>query len=122
MKTFKVLVPETVESRTDQFFLDHAGVAWPIYVKRLAIPAMANAGAQDIAHGVADIKLNGHFNVQALNASNAGNTLRVGLNDIRVTSIVLKDAVAITITNTADLTLYVNGHVLIEYTKTTDNA
>lgn len=120
MKTFKPFLANGQESVTDQFWVDAAGKAWPIYNKRIAIAAMANAAGQDIAHGVATIKLNGHFKAQSLEASNAGNTLRVGLQDIRVTSVVLKDVTNITVVNTADLTLYVNGSIVIEYCKTTD--
>lgn len=117
---FKPALAEGKEEKTNEVYVDHAGKIWPIYQKRLAIAAMANAAAQDIAHGVATIKLNGHFGVESLEASNAGNTLRVGLSDVRVTSVVLKDATNITITNTADLTLYVNGSVVISYCKTDD--
>ena len=120
MKDFNPFLANGKETRTDAFYVDVNGKAWPIYRKRLAIAAMANAAGQDIAHGVATIKLNGHFKCSSLEASNAGNTLRVGLQDVRVTSIVLKDAVAVTVTNTADLTLYVNGSMVIEYCKTTD--
>lgn len=121
MKKFSIFLAEGKETRTDQFYTDVNGVNWPIYCKRIAIPALANAAAQDIAHGVATIKLNGHFNVQSLQISNAGNTARATLQDARITNIVLKDATSITITNTADLTLYVNGSIVIEFCKTTDN-
>jgi len=120
MKKYSVFLANGQETQTDEFYTDVNGKNWPIYQKRLAIAAMANAAGQDIAHGVATIKLNGHFRAVSLEASNAGNTLRVGLNDIRVTSVVLKDATNITVVNTADLTLYVNGSIVIEYNKTTD--
>lgn len=120
MKAYSIFVANGQESTTDEFYTDVAGKNWPIYRKRLAIAAMANAAGQDIAHGVSTIKLNGHFRPISLEASNAGNTLRVGLHDIRVTSVVLKDVTNITVVNTADLTLYVNGSIVIEYCKTTD--
>lgn len=120
MKGFKQFIGNGQETRTDEFYVDVNGKPWPIYMKRLRIAAMANAAGQDIAHGIATVKLNGHFKCQSLEASNAGNTLRVGLQDIRVTSVVLKDAVAVTVVNTADLTLYVEGSMVIEYCKTTD--
>jgi hypothetical protein len=120
MKVYKQFLANGSESRTDQFYVDANGKAWPIYVKRLAIPALANAGSIAVAHGVATIKLNGHFKCQSLEVSNAGNTLRCGLHDIRLTSVVLTDATNIGVTNTADLSLYVNGSMVIEYCKTTD--
>lgn len=120
MKKFSIFLAEGKESRTSEYYTDLAGKNWPIYVKRIPIPALANAGAQDIPHVVPTIKLNGHFNVQSLQVSNAGNTARATLQDARITNIVLKDATAITITNTADLTTYVNGSIVIEYCKTTD--
>jgi hypothetical protein len=122
MDQFKISLANGEESQTPNFYTDVNGVMWPIYVKRLAIAAMANAAGQDIAHGVPTIKLNGHFKCRSLEASNAGNTLRVGLQDIRVTSVVLKDVTHVTVVNTGDLTLYVNGSMVIEYCKTTDNA
>jgi hypothetical protein len=120
MRAYSISVANGQESTTDEYHTDAAGKNWPIYRKRLAIAAMANAAGQDIAHGVPTIKLNGHFRPISLEASNAGNTLRVGLHDIRLTSVVLKDATNITVVNTGDLTLYVNGSIVIEYCKTTD--
>lgn len=120
MKIFKIFLAEGGESKTDAFYVDLAGKAWPIYAKRLAIDAMANAGDKVVAHGVATIKLDGHFKCESLQASNAGNTLRVGLQDVRVTSVVLTDVTNVTITNTGNLLLYVNGSMVISYCKTTD--
>lgn len=116
----KISLAEGGTTRTANFYVDHAGKEWPIYRKRLAIAAMANATGQDIAHGEANIKLNGHFKAVSLEASNAGNSARINLHDIRLTSVVLKDVTSITVVNTADLTTYVNGSVVIEYCKTTD--
>jgi hypothetical protein len=120
MDVFKLSLADGQESKTERFWTDSAGVIWPIYRKKLAIAALANAGSVAIAHGVATIKLNGLFRVVSLVTSNAGNTLRAHLTDIRITSIVLTDATNIGITNTADLTLY-SGSIEIEYNKTTDN-
>lgn len=119
MKTFKMLLAQGQESRTDEFFVDAAGKAWPIYRKHLAIAALANAGSVNVAHGVATIKLNGHFHVSSLWTSNAGNTVRTNLKDARITNIVLTDATNIAITNTTDLTAQV-GAMIVEYCKTTD--
>lgn len=93
MKTFKMLLAQGQESRTDEFFVDAAGVA--------------------------TIKLNGHFHVSSLWTSNAGNTVRTNLKDARITNIVLTDATNIAITNTTDLTAQV-GAMIVEYCKTTD--
>jgi hypothetical protein len=120
MKHFNPFLANGKETRTDGFYVDAAGKAWPIYAKRIAIPALANAGGLDFAHGVPTIKLNGHFKPVSLEVSNAGNTLRTNLYDIRITSVVLKDVTNVTVVNTADLTLYVNGSMVIEYCKTTD--
>jgi len=119
MKTFKLGLANGQESQTDETWVDAAGKEWPIYRKKLAIPALANAGSVAVAHGVATIKLNGLFRVNSLVASNAGNTVRASLHSILVTSVVLTDAVNIGITNTTDLSLLI-GSIEIEYNKTTD--
>lgn len=120
MDQFKIELANGQESATGRFWVDSNGVSWPIYRKKLAIAALANAGSVDVAHGVADIKLNGLFRVHSMVTSNAGNSARTNDRDIRITSIVLTDATNVTITNTADLTAQV-GSIEIEYNKTSDN-
>lgn len=119
MDTFKIALANTQESDTGRFWVDAAGKAWPIYRKKLVIPALANAGSVAIAHGVATIKLNGLFRVHSMVTSNVGNTVRTSQHSILITSIVLTDATNVGITNTTDLTAQV-GSIEIEYNKTTD--
>jgi hypothetical protein len=124
MDVFKFLLANGQESKTERFWVDADGVSWPIYRKKVAVAALANAGSVNVAHGVADIKLNAPFRPISLMITNAANSARVtSLSDIRLTSIVLTDATNIAITNTSDLTTYNTGGTLeFEYCKTSDNA
>lgn len=117
-KTFKLALENGQESATDEVWVDTAGKAWPIYRKKIAIAALANAGTVQIAHGIAAIKLNGLLRVHSLQASNAGNTQRTTLYSSAITNIVF-DADSVDITNTGDLSLHL-GSIEIEYNKTTD--
>lgn len=119
MDVFKFLLADGQESRTGRFWVDSSGKDWPIYRKKVAIAAFANAGSINVAHGVPTIKLNAPFTVVTCFGSNAGNTVRVNTNDARITNIVLTDVTNIAITNTTDLSA-VAGSIEFEFCKTTD--
>lgn len=106
-----------VEAITDNTFVDAAGKQWPIYRKVIDMGAGPNAGADSVAHGVVNIKLDGHLRVlhgQYTKAATAP-VLMDGaalIGTMTTTNVVL--------TSTADLTTYTGGRAIIEYCKTTD--
>lgn len=105
------------EARTEKFFVDAAGKPWPIYTKIIDMGAGPNAGAKSVAHGVANIKFDGHFKIahgQFTKAATAPVVMDGAalIGTLTTTNVVL--------TSTADLTTYSLGRAYIEYTKTTD--
>lgn len=120
MRDFKIAPGLGEESTTDSFFKSADGKSWPIYSKVLAIAALGNAGAVNVPHGVAAIKLDGHLHVRNLMASagTGGATSRTILAGGAVT--VGIDATNVVLTTTTNLSAQ-SGRVVIEYCKTTDN-
>jgi hypothetical protein len=107
------------ESKTDSFFQDAAGKAWPIYMKKLAVPALGVTAAVNILHGVAAPKLDAPMNVEDLTCSSGagGATARTNKNSTGIS--VGFTATQLVITDTADLSAQ-SGTAVISYCKTTD--
>lgn len=119
MKDYKIAPGLTEESTTDEYFVDAAGKAWPIYSKVLAISALPNATSGNVAHGVATIKLDGHFFVRSLVAfaGAAGVTSRSNKDSLGLSYGF--DGTNVIIASTANLSAQA-GQMIIEYNKTTD--
>lgn len=119
MKDFKVNAAIGEESQTDQFFVDAAGVKWPIYSKKLAVAALGATAAVNVAHGITAPKLDGHLRVRSLTCSSgtAGATARTNENSAGISFSFT--STNLVITDTADLSAQ-SGQVTIEYCKTTD--
>lgn len=108
-----------VESKTDGFYMDATGKAFPIYIKRLTVSALPNATTGNVAHGVTSIKLDGPIQVEELVCSSgtAGATARTNRQSLGVTFGFT--STNLVIASTADLSAQA-GTVLISYCKTTD--
>jgi hypothetical protein len=119
MKDFKVSAAVGEESTTDGWFRDAAGKSWPIYSKVINVPALPNATTTNYAHGVATIKLDGHFKVRSLTASSGtgGATARTNKNSAGLSFTF--DGTNVSITAAANLSAQA-GQIIIEYCKTTD--
>ena len=115
-KTFKVALAVGQESTTDEYFVDAAGVEYPIYAKRLAIDSLPNNTTKNFAHGVTGIKLNGHFDVRSLQASSgaAGATARTNRLSSGITASF--DGTNVIIGTGSDLSAQ-GGTMVIEYCK-----
>jgi hypothetical protein len=117
MKTFKVSMALGQESTTDGWFVDAAGKAWPIYAKLIDFGAGPNAAAKNVAHGIANLKADGHFKIEHAQFVKAA-TAPVVLDGAALVG-TFPDLLNVRLTSTADLTTY-TGRALITYTKTTD--
>lgn len=115
MKTFKVSPGLGEVSTTDKYFVDAAGVSWPIYQKIIDFGAGPNAGAKNVAHGIANLKADGHFKIQHAQFVKAA-TAPVVLDGAALVGI-FPDLLNVRLTSTADLTTY-TGRAIIEYTVT----
>lgn len=105
---------------TGDFFYDVAADKhFPIYRKRLAVGALGNAGAVNVAHGEANIKLDGLLEVVHLQASSgaAGATARTNKNSTGLSFGFT--AANVVITDTTDLSAQA-GSIEIDFCRTTD--
>lgn len=116
MKDYKISPGVGEESTTDEYFVDANGVAFPIFSKVLATGALPNATSGNVAHGVSNIKLDGHFFVRALNAwsGTAGATARTNKDSAGMSFSF--DGTNVIITTTANLSAQ-SGQMIIEYCK-----
>lgn len=105
------------ESTTGMHYIDAAGKAWPIYSKIIDFGAGPNAAAKNVAHGVANIKADGHWKIRHAQFVKAA-TAPVILDGAALVG-TFPDLVNVRLTSTADLTTY-TGRAIIEYCKTTD--
>lgn len=106
------------EGLTGRFFVDAAGKAWPIYKKIIDFGAGPNAGAKTVAHGVANLKVDGHHKIVHAQFTKAA-TAPVVLDGAALVGS-FPSLTEVRLTSTADLTTYTLGRAEIEYTKTTD--
>lgn len=105
---------------TGRFFYDVAlDKSFPIYQKRLTVAALGNAGAVNIAHNEANIKLDGHLKLAHLQCSSgaAGVTARTNESSTGVSANFT--AANLVITDTTDLSAQ-SGSAVIEFCRTTD--
>lgn len=117
MKDYKVAPGLGEESTTDSFFVDSTGKPWTIFSKVIDFGAGPNAGAKNVAHGVANLKADGHFRIRHAQFVKAA-TAPVILDGAALVGI-FPDLTNVRLTSTADLTTY-TGRAIIEYCKTTN--
>lgn len=116
MKDFKLNLAFGDETRTNKNYQDAAGKLWPIYAKRLDCGAMPAVATKNVAHGIAALKLDGHFKVRSLKSDNA-----VNIFDETTGQIVCSATAAnFVMTSGVDLSLHLRGDAVIEFCKTTD--
>lgn len=114
MKTFKVAPGLGEVSTTDKYFVDSAGVAWPIYQKIIDFGAGPNATGKSVAHSIANLKADGHFKISHAQFVKAATAPVIMDGAALVGTMTLTDVV---LTSTANLTTY-TGRAVIEYTLT----
>jgi hypothetical protein len=117
MKKFKIAPGLGEESQTDEFFVDAAGKAWPIYSKIIDFGVGPNAAAKSLAHNIANLKADGHFKISHAQFTKAATAPVILDGAALVGTLTLTNVV---LTATADLTTFSGGRATIEYTKTTD--
>lgn len=116
-KSFKQLQKLGEAAQTGKFFVDAAGKPWPIYQKIIDFGAGPNAAAKDVAHGIVNLKADGHFCITSAFFNKAA-TAPVVMDGAALVG-VFPDLVNVRLTSTANLTTY-TGRAVIEYTLTTD--
>ena len=121
-KTFKIAPKPGDASTTDAWFTDATGKSWPIYSKILDLGALPNAGAKNVAHGIANIKLDGHLHISSAHAS-------AGAGGVTSRTLLLAqggavtfgvDATNLVVTTTGNLSAQ-TGRATLEYCISTDN-
>jgi hypothetical protein len=115
MRDYKIAPALGDESTTDSWYVDAAGVAWPIYSKVIDFGAGPNATSKNVAHGITSLKADGHFKIRHAQFVKAA-TAPVILDGAALVGI-FPDLTNVRLTSTADLTTY-TGRAVIEYTKT----
>lgn len=101
------------EVQTDQLWQDAAGANWHIYRKVLDLTALPNAGAKNVAHGVATIKLDAYNSVRTAWAAGGGNFASLEAGSFTAAL----NATNLVITTTTNLSAQ-SGFAVIEYCKT----
>ena len=96
---------------TGKKWIDAAGASHVIYQKALSVGALVNNTTKNVAHGEALNVVTKYTNVVALWASNG--TVVKTLASTGVTADI--NATNVVIGTTTDLTLYINGVVVIEF-------
>ncbi len=118
MKTFKVSPGLGEVSTTDKYFVDAAGKAWPIYQKIIDFGAGPNATTKDVAHGIANLKVDGHFKIQHAQFTKAATAPVVMDGAALIGS--FPSLTEVRLAATANLTTFSGGRAIIEYCITTD--
>jgi hypothetical protein len=115
METFALTPALGEETLTDNFYVDAAGQAWPIYKKVVDFGAGPNATSKDVAHNINNLKADGHFRIVHAQFVKAA-TAPVVLDGAALVGS-FPSLTQVRLTATANLSTY-TGRATIEYNKT----
>ena len=96
---------------TGRKWVDASGVPHPIFEKALLVSALPNATLKNVAHGETINVVSKYANVTALWASNGTNVKTLHSSGITIEL----TATNVAITTATDLSLFINGVVVIEF-------